>query len=115
MHASVGVGRGLAEWPDSKILELDIKLETHMATFDDRSKGEVLPKFKPPKAGSNTPRFDMRNHLYRVLGVDLTTIDGISSQTALTLISEIGTDMTIWQTEEHFTSWLCLCPGSKNG
>ena len=61
-----------------------------------------MPKLKAPKAGSNSPRFDMRNHLYRMLGVDLTTIDGISGQTALTLISEIGTDTSRWSTEKHF-------------
>lgn len=96
-----------------KLAELDIKLEEHLGTFEDRSEGVILPKLKRPKAGSNSPRFDMRNQLYRTLGVDLTTIDGISGQTALTLISEIGTDMSKWATEKHFTSWLCLCPGSK--
>ena len=97
----------------TKISQLDIKLEEHLGKFKDRSEGTVLPKLKAPKASSNSPRFDMRNQLYRMLGVDLTTIDGISGQTALTLISEIGTDMSRWSTEKHFTSWLCLCPGSK--
>ena len=97
----------------SKLTELDRKLEEHLGTFVDKSEGEVLPKLKAPKAGSNSPRFDMRNQLYRMLGVDLTTIDGISGQSAITLISEIGTDMSKWQTVKHFTSWLCLCPGSK--
>ena len=97
----------------TKLAELDLRLEEHLHTFDDRSEKTQLPKLKPPKAGSNSPRFDMRNHLYRMLGVDLTTIDGISGQTALTLVSEIGTDMSKWATEKHFTSWLCLCPGSK--
>ena len=97
----------------SKLTELDRKLEEHLGTFVDKSEGEVLPKLKAPKAGSNSPRFDMRNQLYRMLGVDLTTIDGISGQSAITLISDIGTDMSKWQTVKHFTSWLCLCPGSK--
>jgi len=97
----------------SKIAELDVKLEGHLGTFEDQSDGKRLPKLKAPKAGSNSPRFDMRNHLYRMLGVDLTGIDGISGQTAMLLISEIGTDMSKWLTEKHFTSWLCLSPGSK--
>ena len=97
----------------AKLSELDLKIEEHLQIFEDQSEGKQLPKLKPPKAGSNSPRFDMRNLLYRMLGVDLTTIDGISGQTALTLVSEIGTDMSRWPTEKHFTSWLCLCPGSK--
>jgi len=45
--------------------------------------------------------------------VDLTQIDGISESAALTLIGEIGTDMSPWKTEKHFASWLALCPNNK--
>jgi transposase len=45
--------------------------------------------------------------------VDLTRIDGIDSVTALTILGEIGTDMSRWRTVKHFTSWLGLCPGTK--
>lgn len=96
-----------------KLSEVDEKIEKHVSTFDDLSEGTTLPKLKRPNAGSNSPTFDIRNTLSRALGVDLTHIDGIGGQTALTLISEIGTDMSKWATEKHFTSWLCLCPGSK--
>src|SRR5207302_9699499 len=61
----------------------------------------------------NEPRFDVRAALYYVSGVDLTQIEGISEVTALTLISEIGTDMSHWATVKHFTSWLGLCPQHK--
>ena len=33
--------------------------------------------------------------------------------TALKLLAEIGTDMTRWPTEKHFTSWLTLAPNNK--
>ena len=46
-------------------------------------------------------------------GVDLPAVDGLQGYSALQLISETGTDMSPWRTEKHFTSWLCLCPGSK--
>lgn len=46
-------------------------------------------------------------------GVDLTQIDGIAPYSALKLISEIGTDMSWWATEKHFTSWLTLAPKNK--
>jgi len=49
-------------------------------------------------------------------GVDLTCIDGIGPHAALRLVSETGTDMTRWETEKHFCSWLTLCPGvNKTG
>lgn len=97
----------------AKLAELDEQLEAHLTTFSDRSGGRKLPRAKRRKAGSNAPEFDMRNLLYQMSGVDLTTIDGINGHTALELISEIGLDMSLWPTEKHFTSWLCLCPGSK--
>ena len=37
-------------------------------------------------------------------------LEGISDTTALTVLSEIGFDMSKWPTEKHFTSWLGLCP-----
>ena len=37
----------------------------------------------------------------------------IDVTTAMTVISEIGTDMSRFATVKHFTSWLGLCPGTK--
>ena len=34
----------------------------------------------------------------------------------MTLIGEIGTDLSKWKTPAQFASWLCLCPGNhKSG
>lgn len=60
------------------------------------------------------PRFEIRTPLHHLTGgVDLTQIDGIAPHTALKLISEIGTDVSRWATEKHFTSWLTLAPRNK--
>lgn len=65
----------------------------------------------PPKKIRN--QSETWNELYRVCGVDLTRIDGVSVKTAQTIISEIGTDMSKWPTFKHFASWLSLCPNNK--
>jgi transposase len=66
------------------------------------------------KPRDNEPRFEIRAPLHQLTGgVDLTQIDGIAPYTALKLISEIGTDMSRWPTEKHFTSWLTLAPKNK--
>ena len=65
------------------------------------------------KNNDNTPRFEMREVLYRLTGADLTQIDSIGPYTALRLVSEIGTDMTRWPTEKNFTSWMTLAPRNK--
>ena len=61
----------------------------------------------------NAPRFDVRGHLYRMTGVDLTRINGVDAYTALKVISEVGTDMTRWPTAKHFASWLGLSPNNR--
>ena len=46
-------------------------------------------------------------------GTDLTQIDGIDVMTAATIISEVGWDMSKWKNEDHFVSWLRLCPDNR--
>jgi hypothetical protein len=77
----------------------------------DRSNGAPLPaslrKRKPEK---NEVRFGARALLFRMAGVDLTAIEGISETTALVILSEIGTDLSKFPHEKNFVSWLGLCP-----
>ncbi|MGH8700495.1 MAG: IS110 family transposase [Burkholderiales bacterium] len=61
----------------------------------------------------NAPKFDLRQHLFKMCGVDLTRIDGIDVTTALAVLSEVGADMSKFPTVKHFTSWLGLCPGTR--
>src|SRR5258708_8434934 len=42
----------------------------------------------------NDPRFDLRSELYRIAGVDLTDIPGISAATAQVMLTEVGTDVS---------------------
>ena len=55
----------------------------------------------------------MSVELKRIVGVDLTQIDGIGAVTAQVVLSEIGTDMNRWPSEKHFASWLGLCPDHR--
>ena len=52
----------------------------------------------------------MRTELWRFAGVDLTRIDGIGTEAALTLLTEVGFDLAMFPSEEHFVSWLRLAP-----
>ena len=91
-----------------QVREVDMRLEQCLCTFEDKSEGRETPK--PRKRAANDPHFDTVSTLYRLTGVDLTSIDGIGGHAALQLISEIGLNMNAWPTEKHFVSWLCLCP-----
>jgi len=61
----------------------------------------------------NAPTFDLEKYLLNITSVNLIEVPGINSLTALSLIGEIGLDMSRWKTAKHFTSWLGLCPGNK--
>jgi len=66
------------------------------------------------KPSKNEPRVELRAPLHRITGgADLSQLDGIGPYGALQLIAEIGTDMSRWPTEKHFTSWLTLAPNNK--
>jgi transposase len=53
--------------------------------------------------------FNMRIEAYKLFGVDLTRVPGLS-QNVTALYSEIGRDISRWETSAQFTSWLTLCP-----
>ncbi|HEX8798334.1 MAG TPA: transposase, partial [Terriglobales bacterium] len=84
---------------------------------EDRSQGTSLPEEKRKerlkKKKGNKPQFDLRAGLFRMTGVDLTQIDCIDVTTATTILSEAGSDMSKWETEHHFVSWLRLCPDNR--
>jgi transposase len=93
------------------IAELDAEIEAHLRVMRRASELPSLPA-KPRVRGKkpHDPKFNVRSALDYITGVDLTLIDGIDEIHALTLVSELGTDMTKWPTVRHFASWLGLCP-----
>src|ERR1700740_255005 len=83
----------------------------------DRSQGASLPqetrKGRLVRKKGNKPGFALRAELFRITGTDLTQVDGIDVVTAATILSEAGWDMSKWEDEDHFVSWLRLCPDNR--
>jgi transposase len=103
----------LYEVYQSKISECDEKLKLHLLGLPPREGAESAPlgpRKKGKRARGNSPKFDLRQHLYRLTGVDWASVDGVDVMTAQTVIAETGVDMSRWPTERHFASWLDLCP-----
>jgi len=99
-----------------KIAACHRRVEAHLKTMDPKIDVQAQPapqarRIHAPR--KHMPRFDLRTQLYRITGVDLTQIDGIEVQTAQRVISEVGTDMSRWQSEKHFASFLGLCPDNR--
>jgi len=91
--------------------------ESHQQKIADCDQ-QILAQLKEFDTGE-TPGSDgqlpgnIEEALQRMSGVDLSRIDGVSTNTALNVISEIGVDMSRWSNVKRFTSWQGLCPGSK--
>jgi len=69
---------------------------------------------KVPREGSKArAEYELRQMLANWAGVDLTRVPGVAAATALTILSEIGPDLSRFASVKHFCSWLTLSPGSN--
>jgi transposase len=100
-----------------QITRCDREIEAQLASLAESREqpSAELPAARPRcKPSKNEPRVELRTPLHRITGgADLSQIDGIGPYGALQLIAEIGTDMSRWRTEKHFTGWLTLAPNNK--
>jgi transposase len=97
-----------------QITELDRQIEHLMKAVagSEDFKEEMPKRTKRTKYNrqANDPAFDLRRELYRIAGVDLTDIPGVSTLTAQALLTEIGPDVSRFRNASAFASWLGLCP-----
>jgi transposase len=75
------------------------------------------PKDSAPAAkrpGINAPQIDGLHGLLVKMcgGKDLTVLPAHTDYSLLQLLGEVGTDLSLWPTEKHFTAWLGVAPGS---
>ena len=96
---------------EAKIAACDAALTAELARLPDRVPATAQPL--PAQTGHKHVAEDLRWELYRKLGVDLTAVEGFGVLVALTVLSEVGPDLSRFKTEKHFTSWLGLCPDNR--
>lgn len=117
-------------WADEHVFALKQALQSWdhyqklIADCDQRI-ATVLPPHDPtqpplPKStkrgGVNAPDIaNLREILAQMCGgQDMTQLPAMTHYGVLQLIGEVGTDLSVWPTEKHFTSWLGLAPGNKD-
>ena len=93
-----------------RILECDAKIEALLVPL---GRHDIALDGPGKRRSKNAPQFDARAALARWAGVDLTRINGLSITTVMTILSEIGPDLSRFANVKHFCSWLGLCPGTK--
>lgn len=98
----------------SLIKQCDEQLNEIVNKMGNSGNGIVKRARKPIR--HNKPDIDHlgENMLNIYGGIDATTISGITDYSWLQLTSEVGTDLSRWATEKHFTSWLGLSPSQNN-
>jgi hypothetical protein len=98
-----------------KIAVCDQAIEKKLSEFktNQTNSNPLLVSSKRKPVSKNAPAFDLGTQMHRLTGVDLMEIPGMNSLGVLSLIGEIGLDMTRWKSAKQFASWLGLCPGNK--
>ena len=92
------------------IADCDQEVQRRIQTFDSQNTGPRAPADTSPSAAPDQARFDLRRHLERIFGVDLTLIPGFECLRIQSLLSELGADLSKFQTPDAFCSWLNLSP-----
>lgn len=85
----------------------DGKIKEMFAALAGESDKPNPPKAPRKKQGADA---DALYDLAKLAGFDMTSIDGISFGTAAGILSELGNDLSMFPTEEHFVSYVGLAP-----
>lgn len=98
---------------EKKILAIDAKIE--MVLNESIVEKPVPDKIVSTKkrATKNQVRFNVEKYSTIYYGVNLFEIPGVSHNTVMTLMSEIGNDIYKFNTAKQFVSWLRLAPNNK--
>ena len=105
-----------------QILDCEKEIEHVLQEFEAaKNEGVIEPTETPlkpiekknKKKNKNHPLFNVRKYLEKIHGVDVISIYGVSETAALEILGETGTDLSRWEHEDKFVSWLNLCPNNK--
>jgi len=109
----------LYDFYTKQVEDCDAEIERMYALIrPDWEGGELkpLPQKKRNSHSKNAPKNkeEIRKHLKRISGVDLSVVDGFGVSLAQTVIMEVGTEMGKFPSGKHFCSWLGLRRSMKS-
>lgn len=100
-----------------QILECDKKIEEQVekitAMYTEGDITDLKKEATKKNVRKNDYNFNVTPYLQKILGVDSTEIYGFSDDTALTLLAEVGADISCFGSANRFTSWIGLAPNNK--
>jgi transposase len=98
-----------------RIKECEKEMQEFMKSLDSKAEStaalpEAKDSVKKCKVMQPAKALALREEAYRILGVDLTTIPGISVLHVQTIVAELGGDISKFRSAGAFSSWMGLCP-----
>jgi transposase len=110
----------LYEFYQLKIAECDKQIETLLLLYpkanlkNSKKKGEEFNPYKIKQKQKTDFKFNPDDYLKTIYGIDVTKIPGFSSVTAVTVLSETGTNLKEkFPSKKQFLSWLNVVPNNK--
>jgi len=94
---------------EKQLQQYEAKRNDGIIEMDKKPKGKPIQKRKD----KNHPQFNVRGYLEKIHEVDVLNIYGLSETCGLELLAETGSDLSKWENDNHFVSWLNLCPNNK--
>lgn len=98
----------------SMIEACGVEIEVLLRDFDSKIDTQARPMSKRT-SHHKVPACELaiHQHIYRITGIDLTTIPGMEINAARILFCEVGPVLDRFATSKHFASWLGLCPDNR--
>jgi transposase len=96
-----------------KLKECDLELEKKIKAFQQVNEPVPEKTVRVKQVSKYSPKFDSGALAANYFGVDLMQIPGVSYNTVLCLLTQVGKDIYKFPTSKHFCSWLRLAPNNK--
>lgn len=111
------LSQALQSWDhyQQQIAECDRQIQAVLPPLDPEQPALPRPK-TARRAGVNSPDIPRLREILAQMcgGRDLTQLPAHTHYGVLQLIGEVGTDLSKWPTEKHFTAWTGLAPGNHD-
>ena len=103
------------EFYSKKILQCDKEIDRQLMRMNsNKQKPKNLSKPKPIRHHKPAIK-DYHEKMVMIMeNKEITALPGITDYNLMQIVAEVGTDLSAWPTEKHFTSWMELSPGKHS-